>query len=77
MCFTKFKGSIKRAERVLSFASSPQNGAKQVLIGACTPLETNFTDNERNTGIWKTEMIEKYNYKTFQVFLYQILSVES
>ena len=41
------------------------------------PLEMNFTDNEWNTGIWKTEMIEKYDYKTFQVFLYQILSVES
>jgi len=69
--FTKIKGPIKRAERVLSFSSSPQNSPKQVLVDARTPFETIFPDNERNA--WKTEMIENYNYKTFQVFLYQIL----
>ena len=68
-------GPIKPVERVLSFVSTPQNSPKQVLIDARTPLETNFTDNKRNIG--KTEMIEKHNYKTIQVFLYQILSVES
>ena len=52
MCFTKFKGPIKRAERV--FASSPQNRPKQVLIDAYTPLEMNSTENEQNTSIWKT-----------------------
>ena len=59
----------------MSFASSSQNCPKQALVDDRTPLETNFTNNERN--IWKTEMIEKYNYKTFQIFQYQILSVES
>jgi len=75
MAFSPSKGPIKRAERVLSFASSPQNSPKQALVDARTPFKMNCTDNERN--VWKTKMIETYNYKTFQVFLYQILSVES
>ena len=73
--FTKIKGPIKRAERVFTFASSPQNSPQQALVDACTPFETNFPDYERN--VQETEMIENSNYKTFQVFLYQILSVES
>jgi len=76
--FSKIKGPTKRAEKVLTFASSPQNSpkqAEQALVDARTPFETNFPDNEPN--VLETEMIENYNYKTFQVFLYQILSVES
>ena len=50
--------------------SSPQNSQKQALVDDRMPLETNFTES-----VWKTELIEKYNYKTFQIFLYQILCI--
>ena len=47
MFFSKFKGPIKRAERVLMFASSPQNSPKQALVDARTPFEFSRQRTER------------------------------